>query len=291
LQNVAVRLDQAFQAFFRRVKAGDTPGYPRFRGAGRYNSLTYPQYGNGAQLAGDRLFLAKIGSVPVVLHRPLEGAPKTVTIRRASTGKWYVAFSCEWEPTALPPSPEVVGLDVGLASFATLSTGAQLPNPRFFRRDKRALAKVQRAQRKLEKGTPHRRQHRKAVARVHERIAFRRANHAHQHSRRIVNRFQVVAVEDLAVAQLVQNHFLSKSISDAAWSAFRNCLSYKAAWAGRTFVAVNAAYTSQDCHRCGQRQKLLLAERTYQCPHCGLSCDLRSQCRLEHSCSWISEHG
>src|SRR5579859_5574170 len=101
LQNVAVRLDLAFQAFFRRVKAGENPGYPRFRGVGRYDSLTFPQYGpkGCVRLEGTHLNLSKIGAVQVVLHRPLEGIPKTVTIRQSRTGKWYAALACEWEPT------------------------------------------------------------------------------------------------------------------------------------------------------------------------------------------------
>jgi len=273
LQNVTERVELAFQAFFRRLKAGAAPGYPRFRGVGRYNSLTYPQYGNGAQLSGASLYLSKVGPVAVLLHRSPEGTPKTVTITRSSTGKWYVSFSCEWEPTALPLVEPVVGIDVGLTTFATLSDGSTIANPRFFRRDERALAQVQRAHSKLEKGTPRRRRHRKAVARVHERIQWRRQDHAHQHSRRLINSHQVIAVEDLAVNRLVHNHCLAKSISDAAWAEFSSFLSYKAAWAGRTFVAVNPAYTSQDCHVCGHRQKMPLAERVYNCPCCGLSCD------------------
>ncbi len=269
LQNVAVRLDLAFQAFFRRVKAGETPGYPRFVGVGRYTSLTYPQYGNGATLTDDQLYLSKVGPVAVVLHRPLEGTPKTVTLTRSSTGKWYAAISCEWEPTPLPVVEPVVGIDVGLTTFATLSDGTAIANPRFFRTEERALAAVQRAHAKLEKGTPRRRQHRQVVARVHERVKWRRQNHAHQHSRRIVNRCQVIAVEDLTVNQMVHNHCLAKSISDAAWAEFATFLAYKAAWAGRQYVAVNPAYTSQDCHACGHRQKMPLSERVYRCPCCG----------------------
>ncbi|HMA34776.1 MAG TPA: transposase, partial [Chloroflexia bacterium] len=222
LQNVAVRIDLAFQAFFRRVKAGAEPGYPRFRGVGRYDSLTYPQYGNGAKLNGRQLQLSKVGNVAVVLHRPLEGTPKTVTIKRSSTGKWYATISCAWEPTPLPPNERAVGIDVGLTHFATLSDGEEIANPRFFRQEERALAKVQRAHAKLEKGSPARRKHRPAVARVHERTRWRRQNHAHQHSRRIINAQQVIAVEDIDASRLVHNHCLAKSIYDAAWTEFRD---------------------------------------------------------------------
>jgi putative transposase len=273
LQNVGVRIDLAFKAFFRRVKAGEKPGYPRFRGRDRYDSFCYPQAPSGCKLAGDRLTLSGIGTVRVRLHRPLEGKPKTVCVRRSSTGKWYVTFACEWEPTPLPESAERVGIDVGLSSFATLSTGEAIENPRFFRREEKALAKAQRQHAQAAKATPQRKNRRKVVARVHQRTRWKRQDFAHQHSRRIVNRFQMIAVEDLSVNRMVHNHCLSKSIGDAAWAAFAAMLSFKAEWAGRRFVAVNPAYTSQDCSRCGHRQKLPLSDRTYRCSCCVLELD------------------
>ena len=287
VQNVAVRIDLAFQAFFRRCKAGEVPGHPRFRGKGRYDSLTSPQVPSGCKLdaEGKRLRLHGVGEVKVILHRPLEGTAegtaKTATVTRSSTGKWYVCFSCECaEP--LPPTGAVVGIDVGLKTFATLSTGEEIANPRFFRAEDKALAKVQRAHNThahstLATGTPerakHRAKHRHAVARVHERIAWRRGDFAHQHSRRIADGYDLIAVEDLSVNRMLQNPCLAKSISDAAWSQFASLLSYTAAWAGRKFVAVNPAYTSQDCSGCGHRQKLSLSDRTYACPWCGVVLD------------------
>jgi putative transposase len=174
----------------------------------------------------------------------------------------------------LPETGQRVGIDVGLKTFATFSTGEEIADQRFFRCEERALAKVQRAHRKLEKGTPARAKHRHVVARVHERIAWRRGDFTHQHSRRIVNQFDLIAVEDLSVNRMVHNHCLAKSIHDAAWSQFADLLSYKAAWAGRSYVAVNPAYTSQDCSRCGHRKTdLTLADRTYACPCCGVALD------------------
>jgi putative transposase len=212
--------------------------------------------------------------VKIVLHRTLEGAPKTATVTRSSTGKWYICFSCERpEPSALPETGQQVGIDVGLKTFATLSTGEEIANPRFFRAEEKALAKAQRAHSKLEKGTPERAKHQHAVARVHERIAWRRSDFAHQHSHRIVNTFDLIAVEDLSVNRMVHNHCLAKSIHDAAWSQFASLLSYKAAWAGRKYVAVNPAYTSQNCSQCGHRQLLSLADRIYSCSCCGIILD------------------
>src|SRR5205823_13608433 len=220
-----------------------------------------------------RVVLSKIGSVKMVYHRPIKGKVKTCTIRRSSTGKWYVSFSVECEPEPLPETPTQVGIDVGLKTFATLSNEEEIGNPRFFRKEEKALARVQRKHSKLTKGTPERRKHRKVVARVHERIAFRRDNFTHQESRQIVDRFGVICVEDLHVNRMVHHHCLAKSIHDASWTGFFDRLSSKAEEAGRTCVKVNPAYTSQDCSRCHHRQKMALSERTYHCPCCLLAID------------------
>ncbi len=268
LQNVAVRVDLAFKAFFRRCKEGASdPGFPRFKGKGRYDSFTFPQ--SGFSITHDnRVVISKVGAIKMVYHRPLRGKVKTCTIHRSSTGKWYVSFAVECEPERLPENPEQVGIDVGLKTFATLSDGTEIENPRFFRKEEKALAKVQRKHSKLAKGTPERRKHRKVVARMHERIAFRRENFTHQHSRQIVNVHGVICVEDLHVNRMTHNHCLAKSIADASWSAFFAQLSSKAEEAGRAFVKVNPAYTSQTCSRCGHRQKMPLDVRIFDCPCC-----------------------
>src|SRR2546429_8000644 len=169
LQHVAVRIDLAFKAFFRRCKAGDAPGFPRFRGSDRYDSFTFPQSGFSIT-HDDRVALSKIGRVKMVYHRPMKGKVKTCSVQRSSTGKWYVSFSCECEPERLEPTPTQVGIDVGLKTFATFSNGEEIENPRFFRKEEKALAKVNRTHSKLVKGSPERRKHRKVAARVHERI-------------------------------------------------------------------------------------------------------------------------
>ena len=289
LQNVAVRIDLAMKAFFRRVTAfrsehlseasresgvdarnkrtGEKPGSPRFKGYGRYDSFTYPQ--SGFNITHDnRVSLSKIGSVKMVYHRPVRGSMKTATIHKSSTGKWTITFSCECDRERLPQVPSQVGIDVGLKTFATLSTTEEIDNPRFFRKEQKALARVQRKQSKLAKGTLERRKHRKVVARVHERVKFKRHNFTHQQSRQIVDRFGVICVEDLNTNRMVHNHCLAKSISDASWSAFFSQLHSKAEEAGRSYIAVNPAHTSQTCHACGHRQKMFLAERIFKCPCC-----------------------
>ncbi len=273
LQNVAVRVDLAFKAFFRRVREqAKEPGFPRFKGSGRYDSFTFPQ--SGFSITHDeRVCLSKIGSLHMVYHRPIRGKVKTCTVQRSSTGKWYVSFSVECEPERLPETSTPVGIDVGLKTFATLSNAEAIENPRFFRKEQKALAKGQRKLAKLAQGTAERRKHRKVIARVHERIAFKRDNFTHQESRQIVDRFGVICVEDLQVKRMLHNHCLAKSIADASWAAFFAQLSCKAEEAGRQFIKVNPAYTSQDCSRCHHRQFMPLSERTYHCPCCLLELD------------------
>ncbi len=273
LQNVAVRIDLAFKAFFRRVREhAEEPGFPRFKGKSRYDSFTFPQSGFSIT-HDDRVTLSKIGSVKMIYHRPIKGKVKTCTIRRSSTGKWYGSFSVEYEPERLGPVATQVGIDVGLKTFATFSNGEEIANPRFFRKEEQALARVQRKHAKLAKGTPLRRKHRQVVARVHERIAFRRDNFTHQESRQIIDRFGVICVEDLHVNRMTHNHCLAKSITDASWSAFFTQLSCKAEEAGRQVVKVNPAYTSQTCSSCGHRQKMPLDLRIFACPCCHVQLD------------------
>jgi putative transposase len=189
LHNVAVRIDLAMKAFFRRGNDGETPGSPRFRGRTRYNSLTCPQAPGGAKLHDAYLDVFHVGNI---VHRPLEGTPETVTLRRTSTG------ACEWEPTALPPTGQEVGIDVGLKPFATRADGQEIANPRVYRHKEQAVATAQRKLRQEERGTPKRRKRREVVARIHERRAWRRETCTHQHSRRIVNHHALIAVEDLS---------------------------------------------------------------------------------------------
>ena len=274
LQNVAVRVDLAFKAFFRRCKkAGKKAGFPRFKGEGRYDSITYPQARTGFSLKEGSLRLSKIGSVRCVEHRPLEGTPKTCTIQRTATGKWYASIVCEVEEVVLPVSSQAVGIDVGLEKFATLSDGQTIENPRFFRAEEKELAKAQRKLAAAAKDTPARRKARQRVARVHERIRFKRHTFAHQLAHRLVEQFGLLAVENLTINGMVNNHCLAKSIHDAAWSQFRHCLSNKAEEAGRALVAVNPAYTSQDCSECGHRVRKALSERVHRCPCCDLVLD------------------
>jgi putative transposase len=273
LQNVQVRVDLAFKAFFRRVKSGEEPGYPRFKGKGQYDSITYKQLGFG--IKDGKLHLAKIGDIKIKLHRPIEGIIKTCTIRRTPTGKWFACFSIEVEDLPLPPWKDgsIVGIDVGLKSFATLSNGERIPNPWFFEEEEKELARVQRKLSKAPKGTPERMKAIKVVERVHERIANRRSDFAHQVSHDLVNRFGLIAFEDLSIKSMLKNHCLAKSISDVAWNMLVKATVSKAAYAGSKVVLVDPRQTSQMCSRCGLIVKKDLSERVHRCPECGLSMD------------------
>jgi putative transposase len=274
LQNASMRVDLALQAFFRRVKKGETPGYPRFRGRNRYDSFTFPQYESGWKFTDDgHLRLFKIGDVKIKLHRPIAGKIKTLTIQRDTLGNWYACFSCAVEFNAPDPSLHVAGIDMGLEKFATLSTGVIIDNPRFFRKDEKALATAQRKLSALPKGTKEREKAKRAVQHIHARIANRRKDFAHKLSRYLVDVFQVVVFEDLNVQGMVRNHSLAKSISDAAWNQTIQYTTYKAECADRLFLKVNPAYTSQDCSTCGDRVKKSLSQRVHSCPKCGLEID------------------
>ena len=214
----------------------------------------------------------------MVLHRPIKGTPKTAIVKRTPTGKWFVSISVEIgeeEVTGrrLPVCTEEVGIDVGLKTFAYLSTGEHIANPRFFQVEEHQLAQAQRKLSKAEKGSKERRQRRKVVARVHERVSFRRENFIRQQVASLIKRFGLIAVEALMVRNLVKNPRLAKSIADAAWSSFFAHLLCKAEDAGRTVVRVNPAYTSQSCSSCGHRQEMPLSVRIYECPVCGLVID------------------
>ncbi len=280
MQDVVKRVDLAFAAFFRRCEAGEQPGYPRFRSRLRYDSLTFKQYQNSFDVQGGKkqkgaLILSKLGHVKMMMHLPLKGIPKTATVKKTATGKWFVSITVqtEQETDLLPPSEEQVGIDVGLKTFAYLSTGERIDNPRFFREEELALARAHRKLSKERNETKLREKRRKVVARVHERVRWRRENFICQQVASLLKRFGFIAVEALVVRNLVKNPKLAKSIADAAWSLFFAQLLSKAEEAGREVVRVNPAYTSQICSACGHQQAMPLSVRVYECPVCGLVID------------------
>lgn len=267
LQNIVDRLDKAFQSFFRRCKAGEKPGFPRFRGMHRYDSFCYPQ--SGFALLGKEICLSKIGRIRIKMHRFFEGEVKTCTVKKTASGEWNVILSCELKVVPLEPKTEAVALDVGIESFATFSNGERIENPKFFKKGEKALAKAQRKLSKLEKGTKQRQRAGKAVAKIHERIKNQRKNFCHKQAKKIVDQYQYICIEDLEIKNMIEGSRFAKKIVDASWNQFRQFLSYKAVEAGRKLGLVNPAYTSQICSQCGHLEPKKLTNREHKCLRCG----------------------
>jgi putative transposase len=274
-------VDLAFQGFFRRVKKGEKPGYPRFKGFSRYDSFTYPQTGFNLT---EKLHLSKIGDVKIIFRSPIESKIKTLTIRKDKLSNWYACFVCEVEPKILPPSAEVVGIDLGLTTFATLSNEEIIERQRWMKQDEKELKRIQRKISKLDKGTPERKKSIKALNHVHMRIKNRRNNFAHQESRKLVNRFGLIVYEKLNIRNMQFDNFrtINKGIVDVAWGQFVNFTSYKAESAGRSVVLVDPRNTSQQCFKCGSIVKKDLSIRIHDCPNCGLKIDrdLNAACNI-----------
>jgi putative transposase len=273
LQEVLHRLDKTYQAFFRRVKAGEKPGYHRFRSKERYDSFTYPQVGNhgGAALDGGVLSLAKIGRIRIRLHRPLEGVPKTFTIHREADG-WYACVSCANVPMQpLPATGQETGIDLGIEAFATLSDGARILHPGWYRKAERALKIAQRRVSRRTQSSNRRRKAVKLLAKAQQKVKRQRRDFHHKTALSLVRANDTIDHEDLQPANMVKNHHLAKSISDAGWGAFLTILTHKAACAGRRIIAVNPAYTSQICSGCEVMVAKGLFVRWHTCPECGTS--------------------
>jgi len=267
-RHVLRRIDLAFQAFFRRVKAGQKPGYPRFRSRTRFDSLTFT-IGHGAGI-DNRLRLAGIGHVKGKWHRAIPEVVSLVHVKREA-GRWYGCFVCEVEQQRLLESYEAIGIDVGLTSFATLSTGEAVENPRYYRQAERRLRLAQRRIARRKRGSHRRNKAVRLLQRAHARIKNQRTNFHHQLSRRLVDRYGFIAVEDLNVKGLASSK-LAKSVNDAGWSSFMFQLTSKAESAGRELVRVDPRGTSQTC-LCGASVPKRLSDREHVCTACGLVAD------------------
>jgi putative transposase len=269
LQAICRRAQRAYENFFRRVRAGQRAGFPRFKGYLRFNSVTFPSYGDGCKLKDNRLYIQGVGTLKVKLHRPLGGTIKTVTLKRVGQ-QWYVVIVCEVAVVPLPATGQAVGIDLGLASFLMTDTGKPQEHPQPLRAAQVSLRRAQRNLARKKRGSHRRTKQRRRVARLHEKIANVRRDFQHQTARKLVQAFDIICHEDLAIKNMVRNHSLARSISDAAWGQFIAILVGKAEGAGRQTIAVNPRDTSQTCV-CGELVPKDLSERWHHCPHCGLS--------------------
>jgi putative transposase len=272
LQLVVADLDRAFAAFFRRAKAGETPGYPRFKGKHRFDSFGLKEYGNGFKIDGRRLKVTGIGRIPVRWHRPIEGVVKTIRIVKRADG-WYACLSCEVEATPLPETGTAIGIDVGVSSLITTSDGEKTPHPAWYRSEQRKLRRLQRSVARKKKSGSNRRKAVVTLKRHHQGIGNRRKDFLNNLAHELIARYDMIALEDLRILNMVRNPHLAKSILDAGWGYLVTHLAYKAAEAGREIVLVNPAYTSKTCSRCRALfENLTLKDRQISCS-CGLSLD------------------
>ena len=266
------RLDKAFANFFRRVKAGETPGYPRFKSADRFDSVLFPSHGDGIRLKYNRLRVQHVGTIRVCLHREVEGKIKTLSIKREAD-KWFLVVTAD---TGEEPKVEnilpAIGLDVGLAHFLTTSDGEKIDNPRYLKQELPELRRSQRSLCRKKKGGSNRRKAKHRVARIHTRIRNLRHEHQHKISNDLISRYGKIAVESLNVRGMVRNRRLARAISDVGWSGFVEVLTHKAERAGGEVVKVSPNYTSQLCSACGENVPKNLAVRVHRCG-CGLVLD------------------
>jgi len=284
------RLDKAFAAFFRRVQAGQKPGYPRFKGRGWFDTVEWPKDGDGCRwdcAAGSgqaRVRLQGIGQVKVRQHRRVAGTVKTVSVKREGR-RWYVVLSCDGVPAEpLPATGAVTGIDMGVASFLTTSQGTHVPSPRYLAASAARLTRAQQALSRRQRGSKRRRKARERVAGVHRNIRRQRLDFAHKTARKLVRDHDLIAHEALRIANMTRSATgtlqapgtnvaakagLNRSILDAGWGVFLNVLRAKAESAGRVIVEVDARHTSQRCARCGHTAaENRVSQALFRCQSC-----------------------
>lgn len=282
VQMLADRLSRSLKRFLAAKKHGiPGVGFPRFKTPNLWHSIQLRQYGKDCYLHEDKKHLvvpAKIGkSIKVKLHRPVEGTPKTVHLVLRADGHWYALIVCETlphsehEPSAC--SHPDIGIDVGLKSFLTDSEGKTIENPRFYRTSQRTLRRKQRMMCRRKKGSHRRRKAAKNAAQTHLKINRQRRDHHFKTAKPYAADYRLIAVEDLAITNMVKNHHVAKSIMDASWGAFLDILEDKAARAGHRVIRVNPRFTTQACSKCGELIQKSLSVRTHICASCGFVAD------------------
>ena len=280
IQNTILKLNTSFQNFFRRLKTGVNPGFPRFKSQDRFNSFCYPQVNYGFRLIDNsHLKLSKIGVVKIKLHREIQGNIKTLTIKRTSSNQWYACFSCEQEVNI--PKVQItskVGIDMGCINFATLSDGVKYDHPHYYRKMQANLKLIQQKYDKLKlisHGNKNKIKTKAKLNKVHAKVTNQRNDFLHKLSTQLVKSYDLICIEKLDIKSMFKTGYknLNKSIADGGWNQFSQYLTYKAAYAGKQVIAVDPAYTSQICSHCGTHVKLRLNQRMFRCPDCHLLLD------------------
>jgi putative transposase len=270
---VLQRLNLAFDAFFRRLRSGEKPGFPRFRAKTRFNTLAWRRGQGGATIVNGRLRIQGVGHIKVKWHRDLPSEPKQTRITRRN-GRWYVAFTVEVEAAPLPATGAAIGVDLGVRQFATLSDGTHIVGPRSGRVAAPAIRRAQRKVDRRQRGSHRRRKAVANLARRREREADCRLDAAHKAAKSLVGSFDLIAVEDLKPSRMVHGHrSLNREINDQGWAQFLRCLDEKAESAARKVVRVDPRYTSQRCHECGTVDRDSRHGPRFDCTACGHSAD------------------
>ena len=278
LQQSLKDLDCAFENSFRRLKTGEKPGFPRFKAKGDHEAFRYPQ---GMKVNGSHVYLPKIGWVRFKKSREIGGKIKQTTVIQEA-GHWYVSFSCMEEIRAkekvMPHPDRVVGIDVGITTFATLATGRQneiieIKNPKYLTARQKEIKRLQKHLLRKQKGSQNRLKCKRRLSKLHARVRFQRHNFVHQASTRIVKSHDVICVENLGIKGMIEkgSRGLSRAIGDASWGKFLSCLKYKAEERGKHILEVDRYYPSTKvCSGCGHVQEMCLSERVYVCERCDL---------------------
>jgi len=276
LQNISKRIGDAYKAFFRRAKEKKQGkkvkvGFPRVRKF--VSSLTYPQTGFKFK-SQRRIYLSRIGSIPIVLHRLPKGQIKICVIKQYRSGKWYIGFSSDIPQKEFKPNNKPsIGVDVGLKDFVTLSDGEKIESPKFLRKSEKKLKFLQRRVSKKKNGSKNRRKACLKLSRQYEKIDNQRYDFLHKLSRQHVGSYSKIAVEKLQIQNMQKNHYLAKSIADASFGKYIQMLHYKAWSAGCEVIEVNPKNTTQECSNCHKIVEKDLSDRMHNCPSCGLSID------------------
>ena len=274
LQSSIRDLDAGFQNFFRRVKNGDKPGYPKLKSKKNHRkSYKSKCAGTRIKVIGKYIRLPKLGLVKCRISKEVRGRILSATVSQNPSGKYFIALCCtDVEIAPLPCTGAAVGLDMGLKSFAITSDGVEYPNHRYLRKNQKKLSRLQRQLSRKSKESNRREKARVKVARIHEKVANQRNDTMHKLSAKLVRNYDLIAIEDLATKNMVHNHKLARSILDASWGEFQRQLEYKAKWYGKRMVTVDRFYpSSQLCSVCGAQWPGTknLAVREWTCPVCG----------------------
>ncbi|MCL4359223.1 MAG: transposase [Candidatus Thermoplasmatota archaeon] len=290
LQDVARRLDRAYDNFYRRIgekRNGKNikAGFPRFKSKDRYNSITYPQSGFRI-LDNGHIRLSKIGEVRMFMHRPVTGEIKTLSVKRDRVGDWFITITVDMQKgysadvrayNIERPCPDFtipVGIDLGLKAIITTSDGVQVDPPKLLRESEKKLKRAQRNLSRKKKGSGNRTKAKRKVAKIHRKIERQRDDFSHKVSWNLVETHDLIVFENLNIAEMVKNHHLAKSIGDASWDKIVQYTTYKAESAGAVVVLVDPRHTSRECSRCGNiKHDLKLSDRIYHCEVCDLTMD------------------